>query len=327
MVDGFGRAIDYLRLSITDRCNLRCLYCMPAGLQQGAGWIPHDNILRYEQALRLCRILAGLGVASIKVTGGEPLVRRGAVDFIQKLKSIEGVNQVTMTSNGVLLGESLSSLANAGLDAINISANTLCSSKFKALTRSDYEVNVMQLVDLALGLGLAVKINCVPLHGFNENEIAAIAALAKGRNIAVRFIELMPLGPAASLRPLPADDAIKIIIEEEFGPLKPSSIKLGNGPAAYYTLPGFLGHIGIISAVGRNFCKSCNRLRLSASGILKPCLASDLGLDLMGLIKSGAGDGQIAKAIEGLVKGKPAGHHFGKPGENSGAINMYKIGG
>ena len=325
LVDSFGRTIDYLRLSITDRCNLRCLYCMPP---EGVDWMPHDDVLRYEEIFRICRILAALGIGSIRITGGEPLIRKGTADLVRELKAVKGVSRIAMTSNGVLLAENLEALASAGLDAVNISLDTLDGERFRQLTRSEGLEKVLSAVDLALELGLKTKINCVPLRGFNEADIVKLAALAKNKSVTVRFIELMPLGAAAALQPLPADETVSLI-EKEFGPMEPSAANLGFGPAAYYALPGFAGHIGFISAVSHAFCGKCNRLRLAASGFLKPCLSSSLGLDLRGLVRGGASDGEIAQAVQELVEKKPAGHSFGGSREKRDHADkqMFRIGG
>jgi cyclic pyranopterin phosphate synthase len=322
LVDPLGRTIDYLRLSVTDRCNLRCLYCMPP---EGVGWMPHDEVLRFEEILRLCRIMATLGIKAIKVTGGEPLVRRGVVGLIGELKAVKGINQVSLTSNGVLLGEHLEALVAAGLDAVNISLDTVNEEKFRQLTRTGGLGTVLSAIDRAVELGLKVKVSCVPLRTVNEEDIVRIAALAHNRDITVRFIELMPLGAAFDLQPLPADE-VRSLIEKEYGPLKPSAIKLGNGPAVYYTLQGFAGPIGFISALSHFFCQTCNRLRLTAAGLLKPCLSSDLSLDLRSLVRGGSNDGVIADSIRELVARKPARHSFGISDEVSN-INMFSIGG
>ena len=323
LVDNAGRTIDYLRLSITDRCNLRCLYCMPT---EGVSWMPHDEVLRFEETLHICRIMATLGIKTVKVTGGEPLVRRGAVDFIRELKTVDGIDSVTMTSNGVLLGEHLPALTAAGLDAVNISLDTLDGEKFRHITRADGFDSILPAVNQAVELGLKVKINCVPIRGFNEDDVIKLAALAKSGRITVRFIELMPLGEASALKPIPADELVSMI-EGEYGPMRPSTVKLGFGPAVYYTLPGFTGYIGLISAVTHRFCNGCNRLRLTAAGFLKPCLTSDIGLDLRGLVRNGVSDGEIVGAIRELVKKKPAGHSFGVVDNEVNKINMFRIGG
>jgi len=331
LTDGIGRNIDYLRLSVTDRCNLRCLYCMP---KEGVGWIPHDDVLRFEEILKICRILAGLGIKNVRVTGGEPLLRRGLAGFISELKAVDGIEQIGLTSNGVLLEQQLDSLVKAGLDAVNISINTLESEKFTVLTRCDSMVNntltgstcmvnVISVIDKALEMGLKVKINTVMIRGFNEDEIVKIAALAKDRKIAARFIELMPLGEAASFEPFYAHEAAALI-EKEYGALAPVTAKIGNGPAEYYALAGFAGQIGFISPMSRRFCDKCNKLRLTASGFLKLCLSGDSGIDLRCLARGGASDNEIAGLILEQAALKPAGHCFTESGNS---VNMFRIGG
>jgi len=330
LVDSLGRTIDYLRLSITDRCNLRCLYCMP---REGVGKIARTHAhayaeaLRFEELLRICRILACLGISTVRVTGGEPLVRKGAAGFIEELKAVRGIRRVTMTSNGVLLGEHLQALAAAGLDALNVSLDTLDEEKFRWLTNGEGG-GILPAIDAALGLGLAVKINCVPMRGFNEGDIVRLAALAKNRKIAVRFIEMMPLGAAAAMQPFPTSETVALI-EKAFGPLKVSPVKPGSGPAVYHALPGFAGRIGIISAISRGFCENCNRLRLTAAGILKPCLSSDAGVDLRRLIMDNVSDKKIEDAVLELVAKKPAGHSFGGTREKRDhrSKEMFRIGG
>ncbi|MDR0324035.1 MAG: GTP 3',8-cyclase MoaA [Treponema sp.] len=322
LTDSFGRKIDYLRLSITDRCNLRCLYCMPP---EGVDSISHNEILRFEELLKLCRIFADIGIDTVRVTGGEPLIRKGAVDFIRELKAINGIKRVTMTSNGVLLGEHLKELSRSELDAVNISLDTLDREKFSFLTRGGTLGNILSAIDLALELALEVKINCVPLRGFNEDDIPQIASLAKNRKITVRFIELMPLGAASSMKGI-AETEVFTLIEKKFGCLEPLPFNYGSGPASYYTLDGFSGNIGIISAVSRRFCEKCNRLRLSASGALKPCLSGSISADLRGLLRNNASDENIADVIRKLAADKPAGHNFNF-NDYSKKIEMFRIGG
>ena len=320
LVDNFGRTITYLRLSITDRCNLRCMYCMPS---EGIELMSHNEVLRFEEILKICRVLASMGINSVRVTGGEPLVRCGAVDFIRELKAVDGIKQVNMTTNGVLLGEHIEKLAAAGIDNINVSLDTLDKEKFRYLTKGEGFENIFPAIEKALELGIGLKINCVPLKGFNEDEIGKFANLAKNKTITVRFIELMPLGRASSFTYLPADKVISLI-EKSCGPLHQLTEKTGNGPAVYYTLPGFAGNIGIISAVNRGFCKECNRLRLSAAGILKPCLAGNLSVNLRSLVRDNSSEEQITKVILKLAAEKPAGYNFNTGNSN---IEMFRIGG
>ena len=325
LVDSFSRIINYLRLSVTDRCNLRCVYCMP---QEGIKWIHHNEVLRYEEILRICRVLANMGISVIRITGGEPLVRRGIADLVRELKAIKGIKKVTMTSNGTLLGEHLASLAEAGLDAVNISINTMDEKQFKLITKTQSLINYTAIVDRALTLGLELKVNCVPLAGFNEDDIVKLCGLAKNRKIAIRFIKLMPLGAASVFQPLPTCKVISLI-EKEYGHLTLAAFKLGSGPAAYYTLKGFIGYIGIIDAMDNCFCNSCNRLRLNASGILKPCLSSDLGFDLKPLVRGFVSDSEIETAIRALIAKKPKAHSFGKANKTPEHVKkeMFRIGG
>ena len=324
LTDPFGRIIDYLRLSLTDRCNLRCLYCMPP---EGVKKITHNDVLRFEELFQICRALAGLGISTVRVTGGEPLVRKGVAGFIGGLKRIDGIKRISMTTNGVLLGEYLQALAEAGLDAVNISLDTLDGERFRRLTGGEMG-DILPVIDTALALGLVVKINCVPLRGFNEEDITRLTALARNRNIAVRFIELLPLGAAATMPPMPVNE-VTALIEKAFGHLALSPVKPGSGPAVYYTLPGFAGHIGIISALSRGFCENCNRLRITSEGVLKPCLASDLGIDLRRLVRAGACGKEIEAAVRELVEKKPAGHRFGAAGEKAKhrAAEIFRVGG
>ena len=325
LCDSFGRTIDYLRLSITDRCNLRCLYCMPAA---GVDLISHEEVLRFEELLRICRILTELGIRSVRISGGEPLLRRGIVDLVRKLKTVKGIEQLSMTSNGVLLGEYIEDLAASGLQGVNISLNTLDEERFCRISRAQSFVDILPVIDRALDLGLRVKINCVVLRGFNEEDIVKLTGLAKNKSIALRFIELMPLGAAGNFQPL-REGEVSSMIEREYGKMTAFTLKLGKGPAIYYGLPGFKGYIGFISALSHNFCGVCNRLRLSASGVLKPCLSNDLCLDLRSLLRSNASDMEIIRAIRELIAQKPAGHGFDREHVKGKYIKqeMFRIGG
>ena len=330
LVDPGGRAIDYLRLSITDDCNLRCLYCRPNGAapERDAG-----GILGFDEALRICAVLCGLGIRAIRITGGEPLLRKGVAGFVRRLKALPGIARLSVTTNGALLGASLRALADAGLDSLNVSLDTLDEEKFARLTggRPGTVAEVLRALDEALALGLSVKINCVPLRGFNEEELADIALLARDRKIAARFIELMPLGAASAMLPVPTDETMAII-EAAFGRLQPTSERPGLGPAEYRALPGFVGLVGFIGAISRGFCEGCNRLRLTSRGILRACLSSEVSADLGALSRAGADDGEIAGAALDLVARKPAGHSMGGAGAklekaNHDGTRMFSIGG
>lgn len=330
MVDSFGRVLDYLRLSITGRCNLRCVYCMG---EEGVEWTPHDSVLSFEETLRFCRIMAGLGIRKIKVTGGEPFVRKNAVGFIRRLKTIPGIEQVTITTNGVLLDAYLEELAAVPVAGINISLDTLNPETFCHITRRSqdgYPDRIIQNMEQARLLGIPVKINCVPLRNINQNELCDIAALAEKTVQAVRFIELMPIGCAGEFEPVTGVE-LRAILERRFGSLRPVSEKQGNGPAVYYAVSGFAGLVGMINAVTEGFCETCNRLRLSSEGLLQPCLSSDISLDIRSLLLSGAPDSELVYAVQELVKRKPAAHTFsgiyGKSPESHQNKAMFHIGG
>jgi cyclic pyranopterin phosphate synthase len=301
--------------------------------EKGVEWKPHASMLSFEEILRLCRIMAGLGIRKIKVTGGEPLVRKGTPAFIHTLKAIPGIDQVTITTNGLLLDEYLDELAAVPLAGINVSLDTLKAEAFSRITRCDrpgYPDAILQSVQRARSLGLPVKINCVPQRGLNYDELADIAALAKDTVNAVRFIELMPIGCAGELKPVPGIE-LRSLLQRRFGSIRPVKQKLGNGPAIYYAVPGFAGKIGLINAVTEGFCESCNRLRLTPEGLLKPCLSSNIAQDLRSPLRSGASDPELAEAILGLAARKPVSHNFsdiyGNKKENHKNKAMFSIGG
>ena len=322
LVDSFGRKINYLRVSVTDRCNLRCLYCMP---REGVKQVSHNEVLRFEEILDICSIFASMGISTVRVTGGEPLVRRGIADFIKKLKNINGIKNVGLTTNGVLLNEHLTALTDAGLDSINISLDTLNREKYKQLTGADSLTDVLSIIDHALELGLKIKINCVPFCGFNEDEISEFINFAKNKNITVRFIELMPLGAAAAFKPLPIEEVESLVNSEIHHAEGNTEILSGYGPASYFSLPGSTGQIGFIST-SRNICKSCNRVRLTSSGLLKPCLFSDIKLDLRTLIRSGTDELEIQKAMREVIELKPHSHSFIADNTHN-KKEMFRIGG
>jgi cyclic pyranopterin phosphate synthase len=325
--DSQGRRIKYLRLSITGRCNFRCVYCMP-----GRARTPPEEALSFDELLRCCALAAAWGVETIKVTGGEPLVRPGAAGFIAALKTLPGIRQVTLTTNGLLLEKDLDRLAAAALDGVNISLDTLDPENFRRITGRSGLDTVLRSLSAAVDRGLRVKVNCVPLRGINDHEIPALAALARDRPVPVRFIELMPLGAAASFEPLTGAEAAAAL-ERRYGPLSPLSPaeKLGNGPAVYYRLKDFAGPIGFIQPLSRCFCGNCDRLRLTSQGFLASCLAGGPALDLRSLLRSGAGGRDLIEAVGDLAARKPAGRNFSPaPGPDQAPYRsreMFRIGG
>ncbi len=322
MRDGFGRTIDYLRLSVTDRCSLRCIYCMP---EDGVRWLEHTEILRYEDILRLLRIFAALGVKKIKITGGEPLVRKGVAGLIGEIKAIAGIQQVTLTTNGVALKDQLPDLLKAGIDGVNLSLDTLDRARFAEITRRDALPQVLQGLEAAWSApGLNLKINCVAQAG-RASDWVALAGLAKDHNLAVRFIEPMPIGLGGDLETCTETD-IRAALEAAYGALAPFNKTLGNGPAKYFSLPDFQGKIGFISAVSHQFCDQCNRVRLTATGYLKTCLQYDVGADLRPLLAGS--DEALQAAIQAAIQNKPQAHRFSeKTVENREAHIMSQIGG
>ena len=278
---------------------------------EGVEWKSHDSVLSFEEFLIVCAVMSELGLRKIKVTGGEPLVRRGVASFIKNLKTLPGIESVTLTTNGLLLGSYLDEAEILGAlpDGVNISLDALNPERFKQITRNNGAgpETILFMADRLLKKQITVKINCVAVRNSNEEEIFPMAALAKDKDIAVRFIELMPIGFAAALKPVPGGE-IMPVLEKNFGKASPCSGVSGSGPAVYYRFPGFKGTIGFINALSRGFCETCNRLRLTSSGFLKLCLSSDLGLDLRALLRAGASKEELARAITEIVLKKPRFH-------------------
>ena len=321
MLDKYGRNIDYLRISITDRCNLRCKYCMP----DGCGKVAHEDVLSYEEFLRLAGIFAALGFRHFRVTGGEPLVREGAADFVRALKRVPGVEKVTMTTNGLLLTKYGPALAEAGLDGVNISLDTTRRERLEAITGArDGAARVDEAVALMRSLGVPVKINAVLLRE-TAPDICALAEYAAA-GVPVRFIELMPVGEGRYLTGYDPDEALAAL-RRRWPDLHPEDVKLGFGPAAYYKSAGLSAPIGFIDAVSHRFCSGRNRVRLTSQGYLKPCLCFDEGADLRALLRGGRTDGEIREAIRAAVHNKPRQHCFENPAAMTEKHLMSQIGG
>ena len=323
MIDGLGRTIEYLRISVTDRCDLRCVYCMP---ECGVPALSHDDILRYEEIERIVTAMARLGVKHLRVTGGEPMTRRGCLDLIAGLRAIPGIESVAMTSNGTLLRGRIDEAKAAGLSSLNISLDTLQPDIYKKITRGGKLDEVLETLEEALRSELPLKLNVVPLRGWNESELVSLARLAQDRPLCVRFIELMPLGCARELEPVPQDELLAML-EEAFGPLHPDGTPRGHGPARYWKPAGFVGSLGMISALSHEFCGDCNRVRLTADGQLKLCLNHVAELDLRGLLRCGADDRELEKAICAAIAGKPARHGFLNEIGDREERSMNEIGG
>ncbi len=323
MLDSTGRAINYMRISVTDRCNLRCAYCMPP---EGIESLQHDEILRYEEILRVVRAGVSLGIDQYRITGGEPLVRKDITDLIRMMKQTPGVRHLALTTNGVLFAGMGEALKEAGLDAVNFSLDCMDAESFHRLTRADAWGDVMNGIKTALALGLNTKINCVPMQDYNAYDWVRLAALAKENALDVRFIEMMPIGMGRGFKPI-NNDVVRAHLNAAFGEPVLSDKHHGNGPAVYYDYPGFTGSVGFISAISHMFCGTCNRVRLTADGMLKPCLCYSEGVDLKPLLRSGTSDEELSKAMEAAISSKPLCHGFCEDDGVSENRRMVQIGG
>ncbi|MHB1414130.1 MAG: GTP 3',8-cyclase MoaA [Chloroflexota bacterium] len=310
--DAFNRPINYLRISVTDRCNLRCLYCMPA---EGVQACKHEDLLTYEEIELVVRAAASLGLSKVRLTGGEPLVRANFTDLVRKIAAVPGIDDLAATTNGVMLAAKAADLAAAGLKRVNVSLDTLRPERFAQLTRVDALPRVLEGIEAAQAAGLRpVKINTVVVRGFNDDEVADLARTTLERDWHVRFIELMPLGESEAWKDngyVPTSEVRALV--EVLGQLEAAdgaAPRAGNGPARYYRLPGARGTIGFISPVSEHFCFQCNRLRLTADGRLRPCLLRQDEVDLRAALRAGAGVEEIAEFIREAVRLKPEGHRL-----------------
>lgn len=304
LVDAYNRVLDYLRIAVTDRCNLRCVYCMP---EEGIDPLPHSEILSYEEILRVVRLSVGLGIKKVRLTGGEPLVRRGIENLVSGLSRIEGLTDLSMTTNGLLLRQKAEALRRAGLKRVNVSLDSLNPQKYRKVTRGGNLDEVWEGIEEAMRVGLRpVKINVVAMDSQDTDELMAFGELAAKWPLEVRFIEKMPVGPreVADGAGFLSGDAILDILRSRFS-LRERQAPSGNGPARIYELEGGKGTVGIIAPMTRHFCDSCNRLRLTPDGRLRVCLFSDEEMDLKGLLRSGAKDREIAEAILEAISTKP----------------------
>ncbi|MDL1958335.1 MAG: GTP 3',8-cyclase MoaA [Deltaproteobacteria bacterium] len=310
LIDRYGRQLTYLRLSITDRCNLRCQYCMP---QINFSWLPHDSILTYEEILKVCRTLATIGITKVRLTGGEPLVRRDLINLIERLTEIEEFEEICITTNGVLLEEYADSLYQAGIRHINISLDSLSPVRFAYITGFDLFEQVWRGIEKALEKGFSpIKINSVIMKGINDNEITALAGLSMKYPVQVRFIEFMPVGQDIFWNPdrFISCDEIKSQVEDTFGMLCPLPKSRCAGPASEYVLDKAPGSVGFIGALSHNFCESCNRLRITAEGRLRLCLFSDEEVDVKKALRQGLNIEELTLFFHRAVSKKPKGFRY-----------------
>ena len=318
MQDRYGHRISYLRVSITDRCNERCSYCMPQELQE---WLPRHEILTYEETLRLIRLAADLGVSKVRVTGGEPLTRRGVIDFVRQIPQIPQITSIGLSTNGTLLAREITpaqtvaeALRDAGVQSVNISLDTLDAEVYSQISGRDFHAQALSGIDAAIAAGFEqIKLNAVLMRGRNEDQLLPLIEFAAARSLLLRFIELMPVSTTEVL-----DDSnfmsvmeAKRRVESAYGSLIPEKEFRTNGPATYYQIPGRLQRIGFIGAMtNMHFCDNCNKLRLTCDGKLRPCLGSYLEFDIMGPLRSGATDEQLKQFFLDVVERKPREHDF-----------------
>jgi len=285
-------------------------------------YVSHQNILRYEEILSVCSIMANLGIKIVRVTGGEPLLRKGCVSFLRLLKSLPGIEQVSLTTNATLLAPHVEDLANLGIHSINVSLDSITNETYHNITGKDAFKSAWSGIETALKLGIRLKINCVPILGVNESEILPLASLAQEYPVSVRFIELMPTKANASLQGISSDEVFNVI-SSKFN-LFADSNSSGFGPAKYFKADSMKGNIGLISALSDNFCSSCNRVRLSSEGYLKLCLHHGYGIDLREMLRKGVSDSELTQAIKNIIAKKPKEHILY---EFTELTNMSKIGG
>jgi len=318
MEDRYGHRISYLRVSVTDRCNERCAYCMPGELHE---WLPREGILTFEETLRLIRVAAQLGVSKIRITGGEPLTRRGILELIRQLPKISGIHDIGLSTNGTLLAREIetgvstaAALGQAGVRSVNISLDTLNEETYAQITGRDFHRTVLAGIDAAIDAHFEqIKLNAVLMRGRNEDQLVALVEFAAARNLILRFIELMPVSTSEVLNEnnfLPIAEA-KRSIESHYGSLIAEPSFRTNGPASYYQVPGRQQRVGFIGAMTNlHFCESCNKLRLTCDGKLRPCLGSALEFDIMKPMRTGASDAELRRFFLDVVDRKPQQHDF-----------------
>lgn len=312
-LDAYNRPISYLRISVTDRCNLRCVYCMPP---EGVPWVPHDSILTYEEIGTVVRAASELGISKVRLTGGEPLVRLGIEELVRTISQVPGIDDLAMTTNGILLSRHAVDLKAAGLQRVNISLDSLRPDRFERITRGGRLEEVLEGMESARRAGLdPIKINSVVIRGVNDDEVLDLARRTMVEGWHLRFIELMPVGSGGLIGDQWRDqvvtaEEIRRKIESALGRLEPARISVGNGPARYYRLPGAQGTLGFITPISEHFCYRCNRMRLTADGQLRPCLVSDEEIDLRTPLRRGAGVEEIKGLLLKGVESKPREHHL-----------------
>ena len=322
----FSSKVNYLRISVTDRCNLACCYCVP---KDQISLLTHRDIARYEEILRIVRASCRLGITKVRITGGEPLVRKGIVDFIQSIAKMPEIQDLSITTNGVLLEKNALALKESGLKRINISLDTLIPDRFRQITGKDLFLQVWKGIMAVMDQGFSpIKLNTVVMRGVNDDEIEALAELSLKYPVHMRFIEYMPMGNSAvdSEQQILIPE-IKRRIEQRAGELIPVERGINDGPARRFKLPDALGEVGFISPVSSHFCHECNRLRLTSTGTLRPCLLNNLEYDILTPLRKGATDREIEALIMKSIRNKPESHHLGMVNSERIESQMFSIGG
>ncbi|WP_133014613.1 GTP 3',8-cyclase MoaA [Clostridium cuniculi] len=323
MKDKFGREIDYLRVSVTDKCNLRCIYCMD---EKDNSFLKNDEKLTDDEIYRIVKESSKLGIKKVRITGGEPLVRPDLVKLVSKINSIPGIEEIYLTTNGILLADMIDELAVNGLKGVNISLDSLNEERFNKLTRLGKLNKVLEAIDKAIALGIKVKLNTVIVNDINKDEIIDFVNITKEKEIDVRFIELMPIGIAINYKGATNEDVLKVI-SENYSDYEEVVRSKSGGPASYIKLKNAKGKIGFISAISNCFCEECNRIRLTPEGFLKQCLHFDYGIDLKSKLRTGITDKELRKLIYDNIYDKPEKHLFLEKSDHKELKFMNQIGG
>lgn len=324
LIDHYGRKINYLRLSVTDRCNLRCMYCMPP---EGIAKLRHEEVLSYEQLLQVARAAVAVGVEKIRITGGEPLARKGVLTFLERLAQLPGLQRLVLTTNGILLPEVAADLRRIGIDSLNISLDSLRAETFDRITRGGNVRQVLAGIAAAEQAGIPhIKINVVVMRGINDEEVADFAALTIDKPYRVRFIEYMPTLKQGNWQAMcvPGEELLSRLARQY--DLEPVAAEPMAGPASYRRIRGAQGMIGIITPVSCHFCRDCNRIRVTSTGIAKSCLFSTDTVDLKPLLLSGDDEG-LQKALRCVVTAKPDRHRLDEDDPPHGHVPMSQVGG
>lgn len=323
MEDKYGREIDYLRISLTDNCNLRCIYCMD---EKQNNFLKNEDKLTDKEIYKIVKEASNLGISKVRFTGGEPLVRKDIFELMEMVNSIEGIREIYLTTNGILLEEKVEKLVKSGLKGVNISLDSLDEETFRKLTRLGELRKVLSSIDKCLELGVIVKLNIVMINGINDNEILDFVKLTIEKPIDIRFIELMPIGVGSKYTGI-SNDNVKKIIKINYNNIEEVQRGKSAGPANYIKVRGAKGKIGFISAISNCFCEDCNRIRITPEGFLKQCLHFNYGIDLKKLIRNGASNEELYEVIKNNIYDKPEKHLFMRKSENKELRFMNQIGG